>query len=98
MERAIVDRLRPFHPGRVVLFGSRARDATGSGGDFDLLVVIDLPDPDGPRTPAVRLALGDLPGAFDIVVYTPEEWESWSEHPLSFANHVRETGRVLYAA
>jgi predicted nucleotidyltransferase len=98
IEREIVGRLRDLKPQLVILFGSRATGAAREDSDYDLLVVRDLTDPDAFRTPPVRAALGSLPAAFDIIVYTREEWESWREHPLSLAHHIRRTGRVLYAA
>ncbi len=38
----------------------------------------------------------DLP--FDLLVYTQEEWKRLLDTKLSFAQHIRETGRLLYAA
>ena len=81
-----------------MLFGSRATSRATKESDYDLLVVMDVADPDAYRTPPVREALGDLPAAFDIVVYTPQEWAAWKDHPLSFASRIRESGRVLHAA
>ena len=98
IEREIVERLKPLAPSVIILFGSRAQGWAGPESDYDLLVVVDVADPDGFRNVPVRLALGDLQAAFDIVVYTPAEWEAWQRHPLGLANHIRETGRVLYAA
>lgn len=98
MEREILARLEPLGPRLVVLFGSRAHDRATEGSDYDLMVVLDVPPGTEPRTPRVRMALGNLPAAFDIVVYTSEEWEAWRHHPLSFAHQIQETGRVLCAA
>lgn len=98
IEREIVGRLGTLRPQLVMLFGSRATDRSRRDSDYDLMVVLDLADPGDFRTPPVRTALGSLPAAFDIIVYTPEEWESWRTHPLSLANHIQRTGRVLYAA
>lgn len=98
LERAIIERLRPLRPQLVMLFGSRAQGRADPGSDYDLLVVMDPKNPDDFRTPSVRLALGNLPAAFDILVYTPEEWAAWKHHPQSFASHIQKTGRVLHAA
>lgn len=36
--------------------------------------------------------------AFDVLVYTAEEWKKLLENAMSFAAHIECTGRVLYAA
>jgi predicted nucleotidyltransferase len=98
IESQIVERLKPLGPRMIMLFGSRAQGRPVPDSDYDLMVVVDVSDRTHFRHVPVRLALGDLPAAFDIVVYTPNEWEAWQHHPLGLANHIRETGRVLYAA
>lgn len=91
-------RLAPLAPKIVMLFGSRARGSERPDSDFDLLVVMDLPDPDAPRTPAVRARLRGLGVPFDVVVYSPDEWESYRRHPLALAHQIEREGKVLYAA
>ena len=56
------------------------------------------PVPTG-RLPEGRLYAeleSELP--FDLLVYTEEEWRLLLGTELSFARHIRDTGRVLYAA
>jgi hypothetical protein len=36
----------------------------------------------------------DIP--FDILLYTPEEWEALTAMPTSFASKIRTTGTVIY--
>ncbi len=62
-----------FEPDRIVLFGSRARDEATASSDVDLLVV--MPDGTDRREAAIamRVAVGDLPLAKDIIVTTPDE-------------------------
>ena len=69
----MVDRIvGRFHPSRVVLFGSHARGTAHDGSDVDLLVV--MPDGTDRRQAAVemRVLLGDMPVAKDIIVTTPD--------------------------
>ncbi len=70
----MVDRIADeFEPDRIVLFGSRARDEATASSDVDLLVV--MPDGTDRREAAIamRVAVGDLPLAKDIIVTTPDE-------------------------
>jgi predicted nucleotidyltransferase len=97
VESEIVERIKPLGPLLIMLFGSRAQGRPEPDSDYDVLVVMHVAGETGYRHVPVRLALGDLGAAFDIIVYTPEEWEAWQHHPLGLANHIRETGRVLYA-
>ena len=69
----MVDRIvGRFDPSRVVLFGSHARGTAHEGSDVDLLVV--MPDGTDRRQAAVemRVLLGDMPVAKDIIVTTPD--------------------------
>jgi predicted nucleotidyltransferase len=91
-------RLAALHPRKIVLFGSRAEGTARKDSDYDLLVVMELDDPAGPRSVPVQRLLQGLPVPFDVIVYTPEEWEAFRTHPLALAHRIAETGRVLYDA
>src|SRR2546430_2380698 len=70
-------RLAPLKPSRIVLFGSRGEGQARPDSDFDLLVVMEVRNRSQPRSMAVRRLLRGLGVPFDIVVYTPEEWEAY---------------------
>ena len=36
--------------------------------------------------------------SFDVLVYTQEEWQRLLHTEMSFAAHIRKTGRVIYEA
>jgi hypothetical protein len=93
--KEVCRRLAPIGPEVVLLFGSRARGHALPDSDFDLVVVMDLPSPKGPRTPAVRRLLRGLGVPFDIIVFTPSEWHSRKAHPQSLAHAAATTGKVL---
>jgi len=67
----IVHRLvEAYHPERIYLFGSRARDEAGPDSDYDILVVIPDDAPDNQR--GSRLAYEALRGtgvAADVVIW-----------------------------
>ena len=96
--REIVRRLAPLAPRLVMLFGSRAAGVARRDSDYDLLVIMDLPDPDQPRSLPVRRLLRDLGVSFDVLVYTPEEWDSFRRHPLALAHRIEREGKVLLGA
>jgi predicted nucleotidyltransferase len=91
-------RLAPLSPRLVVLFGSRATGDASHDSDYDLLVVMHLPEPRAPRSVPVRRPLRGLGVPFDIVVYSPEEWDQFKSRPQSLAYRIAREGRVLHGA
>lgn len=91
-------RLRPLAPRLVILFGSRATGRARPDSDFDLALVMDLPDPAAPRTVEARRRLLGLGVPFDIVVFTPQEWDEAKDHPLALAHRIAREGKVLLGA
>jgi predicted nucleotidyltransferase len=95
--QTITDRIvRHFHPLRIILFGSHARDDAGPESDIDLLVV--LPQVANKRLAAVaiRRALADLPVCKDIVVTTPEEITRRGDLVGTVLRPALREGKVLY--
>lgn len=82
-------------PREIFLF-SRKQSPAGELTAVKLCVIIPSGDA---RAVECRLYVSlesELP--FDVLVYTEEEWRRLLAAELSFANRIRETGRVLYAA
>ena len=89
------------HPEQIILFGSRVRGEARSDSDVDLLVIES--EPFGPQRSRLseiyrlEMAIGRIPLATDLLVYSREEMERWrnsSQHVIGLA--LRE-GEVLYA-
>jgi len=83
----------------IILFGSHARGDAHGGSDLDILIIeTENPLPRCDRALAYRMALGNLERDFDIdiLVYTLEELEDWSEVPNAFPTRAVREGRVLY--
>lgn len=96
--REVARRLVPLRPRLVMLFGSRAAGTARRDSDYDLLVVLRVSDSGEPRSLPVRRLLRGLGVPFDIVVYTPEEWDAFRTHPLALAHDIARHGKVLLGA
>ncbi len=83
-------------PEKVVLFGSRARGDARDNSDYDFLVIQDSSEPPHRREVPLYLALADVHLPVEVVVYTPEEVNEWSEVPQAFVATALREGRVVY--
>ena len=96
----IVERLvNAYHPERIYLFGSMARDEAGPDSDYDILLV--MPD-DAPaellRPRRAHDALWGLQTAVDVHVWPKSRFESRLHLRASLPSTVAREGRELYAA
>jgi predicted nucleotidyltransferase len=97
----IVQRLvSAAHPEQIILFGSRARNEADDDSDVDLLVIESEPfSPYRSRLSEIgRLesAIGRLPLATDLLVYSRDEVERWRNSPRHVIARALREGRVLY--
>ena len=84
------------HPERIVLFGSYAYGRPKDESDLDILVVMDSELPRYKRSVSIYRALAGLLIPKDILVYTQEEIEEWSEVPQAFITTILKKGKVIY--
>ena len=84
-------------PLKIVLFGSRALGEAGPGSDLDLLVIEESLLPRYKRTARYLRALVGVFPAKDVVVWTPQEIEAWSQVPNAFVTTALREGKTLYA-
>jgi uncharacterized protein len=95
--REIVDRLvRAVDPDKVVLFGSRARNTEAPGSDYDVLIIKGTPENRYRRLKPARLALWGVGVPVDLLWYTPEELDEWSEVKAHVATQAVSHGVVVY--
>ena len=85
-----------MHPLKIVLFGSRARGNPRLDSDIDLLIIADSDQPRPRRSAILYGALSDILIPMDIVVYTPQEVEEWSQVRQAFVTTALREGKVLY--
>jgi predicted nucleotidyltransferase len=91
--RRIVDTAQPE---RVILFGSQARGDARPNSDFDVLVIKPSDEPRYRRSIPLYVALADLPVEVEVMVYTPEEVDEWSQVPLAFVTTAVREGTTIY--
>ncbi len=83
-------------PEKIILFGSRARGADRLDSDIDLLVIARSEQPRYRRAAPIYGVLSDILAPMDILVYTPQEVEEWSQVPQAFVTTAVREGMVLY--
>lgn len=85
-----------FHPLRVLLFGSQARQEARKGSDIDLLVVMSETVDKRQIAVAIRRSLNDLPISKDIIVTTTDEIERRGDLIGTVLRPALREGKVIY--
>ena len=99
LKEAVARLTAALSPIGIYLYGSYAYGTPVPGSDIDLLVIV--PDCDSSpfeRDAIAYRALGDIPHAIDVQVYTESEFESRSQLAVSFERTVKRKGKQLHAA
>jgi predicted nucleotidyltransferase len=102
MERAddalwtVVEALRRYDPERIYVFGSWARAEADELSDLDLVVIKRTTSPFLARMREAARLLPAETGGVDILVYTPDEFESLRRSGNAFAEMVCEEGQLVY--
>lgn len=95
--KSVVKRLVDgFHPQRIILFGSQARQTADNRSDVDILVICPIKGSRRELMVAMDRALKGLGIARDIIILTPEEFETDRQIPGTVARPASLEGRVLY--
>ena len=93
----MVDRIaEQFHPIRIILFGSQARDDTTEFSDVDLMVVLNHISNKYQTTIEILDSLKDLPISKDIIVVTPGEIEREGDVVGTITYEALRGGKVMY--
>ncbi len=93
----MVDRIaEQFHPTRIILFGSQARDDTTKFSDVDLMVVLNHISNKYQTTIEILDSLKDLPISKDIIVVTPGEIEREGDVVGTITYEALRGGKVMY--
>ena len=96
IEEVVKRIVESIHPEKIILFGSYASGHPHAGSDLDILVVMESNLPHYKRAVPIYKALAGLLIPKDVLVYTQEEINAWSEVPHAFITTVMKKGRILY--
>lgn len=92
--------VREVDPATIILFGSRTRGDARPDPDVDLLIVEK--EPFGAHrsrrkeSGRLYLALMDLPGPKDTLLYSRDEFDHWKTSPDHVVGQASREGRVLH--
>jgi predicted nucleotidyltransferase len=81
-------------PKKLILYGSKIDVATGDVKDIDVCLVVETENK-AELERELYLAI-DSDVSFDIIIYTPSEWEVLITDAQSFAHRILEKGTVIY--
>lgn len=85
-----------FHPQRIILFGSQARETADARSDVDILVITSINGERRDLMVEMNRALDALNSAFDIVILSLEEFERDRFIPGTVARYASQEGKVIY--
>jgi predicted nucleotidyltransferase len=87
-------------PEQIILFGSSVRGVSGPDSDVDLLIVEkEASFHHGSRwaeSSLIRKALWRFPVPIDVLIFTPEEVDTWKDSTNHVIARSRREGRVVY--
>jgi len=91
---AVVEKLIPMlKPHAIYLYNHRV-GASGESTAFKLCVVAPMEDKQEVEQYAYLEIDSEIP--FDLLLYTPEEWQHLTYRDSSFAHRIQQTGTKLY--
>jgi predicted nucleotidyltransferase len=95
--REIVSRLvDAVDPEKLILFGSRATGRGGPDSDYDVLIVKSEDNPALRRTGPLYRHLRGIRSPIDLIWFTPDEIEDWSQVRQHVATQAVRNGVVVY--
>jgi hypothetical protein len=80
-------------PRQIYLYNQRINDKLATT-SFKLCIIAEAEDKSAAERRIYLEIDCDIP--FDILLYTPDEWETLTAIPTSFASKIRATGTVIY--
>lgn len=88
--------VKGFHPDRIILFGSQMRGTASLQSDVDLLVITSIGGNRYDLINRMTTSLGGLGVGWDVVVLSPDEYETDRHIPGTIARPAHLEGKVLY--
>ena len=95
IQNEIVEKLKPLHPQKIILFGSYATGNETQDSDIDMLVIMPFEGNPISKSAEMRLSLSSkVP--IDLLVRTPQQIEHRLEIGDYFYQEILDKGKVLY--
>jgi len=95
--REITKRIKKtVNPQKIILFGSFAYGEQNKNSDLDILVIMNSDLPRYKRSVPIYKSLAGIFIPKDIIVYTPDEVDEWSDVPQAFITTAISKGKILY--
>lgn len=85
--------VKMLDPTKIYLYNQRL-DNKGHTASFKLCVILQTDDKHAAEQDIYLNIDCDVP--FDVLLYTPEEWEEHTHVPSAFASKIKQMGAVLY--
>lgn len=85
-----------FKPQKIILFGSYASGTPTEESDLDLLIIKDSDSPSRQQNRKVRQIISDLRVPVDVIVKTPEEFQTYKDIIGTIIYPANKFGKVIY--
>ncbi len=97
--KMIVDRVTgKYEPKAIIVFGSVARGDCTEDSDLDIAIIMDSDLSEHERNVMVRVCIGSIGMAMDLLVFTPDEIEAEKDDDSSIISEIIRTGEVVYGS
>ena len=84
-----------YNPEKIILFGSYGSGNSSRGSDIDIAVIKQTKQRFTVRLKEIARIVKSW-RAFDILVYTPQEWQKGLRDGNYFLKEIAQTGKVIY--
>ncbi len=85
-----------YDPKAIIVFGSVAKGTSTEDSDLDVAVILESNLSEHERNTEIRVCIGPIGVAMDLLVFTPEEVESQRNDHNPIISEILETGKVVY--
>lgn len=93
----IADRIvEKFKPQKIILFGSYANGTPTDESDLDLMIIKDSDLASRQQNRTVRKILSDLGVPVDVIVKTPDEFQTYKDIIGTIIYPANKFGKVIY--
>ena len=95
LKKAIVFSYKKLNLVKIILFGSWCRGEEDKYSDVDIIIIYETKKRFLDRLEELYL-MWDIPIAFDILAYTPEEFSRMLKEKNSFIERINKEGEIIY--